>query len=66
MGLTREKGCFSSVCKTQRYTISFEMQLKPLIVGVNLKFSSICMVVLLPKSKSILCTKENYCSGFGF
>lgn len=24
-------------CRTQRYTINFEMQLKPLIVGVNLK-----------------------------
>lgn len=34
-----------STCRTQRYTINFEMQLKPLIVGVNLKFSSICMVV---------------------
>lgn len=41
-------------CRTQRYTINFEMQLKPLIVGVNLKFSSICMVVCCLRAKHSL------------
>lgn len=44
-GLNTWTGWRRSTCRTQRYTINFEMQLKPLIVGVNLKFSSICMVV---------------------
>lgn len=55
MGLTHDiNGWHRSPCRTQRYTINFEMQLKPLIVGVNLKFSSICMVVCCLRAKHSL------------
>lgn len=54
MGLTHEMGGTDPLAEPKDTQINFEMQLKPLIVGVNLKFSSVCMVVCCLRAKHSL------------